>query len=73
MRLCENISKKLVLYRIVLFQKKNKNSFITILVRMNKNVIKYVQTILNAYKRKNMLHNSIFFDIIRCIEMKEKT
>ena len=40
---------------------------------MNKNGIKYVQTILNAYKRKNMLHNSIFFDIIRCIEMKEKT
>ena len=55
------------------FLKKNKNSFLVILVRMNKNGINCVQTILNAYKRKNMLHNSMFFDIIRCIEMKEKT
>ena len=39
---------------------------------MNKNGKNYVQTILNAYKRKNMLHNPIFFDIIRCIEIKEK-
>ena len=39
---------------------------------MNKKGKNYVQTIPNAYKRKNMLHNSVFFDIIRCIEMNEK-